>query len=332
MTTLNFKLAHSIARTLRAGRRDRRHRCSTTTRTSRPGCWSPRTTGSSCARSTSTRATARSTSTRSSALLGDADAGRRVHAASNGVGTIPDARRISELAHGVGALAWADGVHYAPHRRIDVGRARRRRARCARRTSSSARTSASRTAAATCSSLARRPRAPGGRGAARPPLRDRHPEPRGDRRRVAADRLPRLARRAADRRAAGRRVRADPPLRGGAVASASWRRSPSSPACALYGIADPARVASARRRSRSPRRPHPRAVARRSPPTASRLGRQLLRARADAAARPEDAAAPCAPGSCTTRARARSTARSTPGGSPLRPPLFSWSTRMWRNW
>jgi cysteine desulfurase family protein (TIGR01976 family) len=40
--------------------------------------------------------------------------------ASNAVGTIPDARRISELAHRVGALAWADAVHYAPHRRIDV--------------------------------------------------------------------------------------------------------------------------------------------------------------------------------------------------------------------
>jgi selenocysteine lyase/cysteine desulfurase len=36
------------------------------------------------------------------------------------VGTIPDARRIAELAHRVGALAWADAVHYAPHRRIDV--------------------------------------------------------------------------------------------------------------------------------------------------------------------------------------------------------------------
>jgi cysteine desulfurase family protein (TIGR01976 family) len=40
--------------------------------------------------------------------------------ASNAVGTIPDARRIAELAHSVGALAWADAVHYAPHRRIDV--------------------------------------------------------------------------------------------------------------------------------------------------------------------------------------------------------------------
>jgi len=39
--------------------------------------------------------------------------------ASNAVGSKPDARRIVELAHGVGALAWADGVHYAPHGRID---------------------------------------------------------------------------------------------------------------------------------------------------------------------------------------------------------------------
>ena len=40
--------------------------------------------------------------------------------ASNAVGTIVDARRVVELAHGAGALAWADAVHYAPHGRIDV--------------------------------------------------------------------------------------------------------------------------------------------------------------------------------------------------------------------
>ena len=39
--------------------------------------------------------------------------------ASNAVGSIPDARRIAEAAHRVGALAWADGVHFAPHRRPD---------------------------------------------------------------------------------------------------------------------------------------------------------------------------------------------------------------------
>jgi len=40
--------------------------------------------------------------------------------ASNAVGTVPAAKRIAGLAHEAGALAWADAVHYAPHRRIDV--------------------------------------------------------------------------------------------------------------------------------------------------------------------------------------------------------------------
>ncbi|HEY2542062.1 MAG TPA: cysteine desulfurase-like protein [Gaiellaceae bacterium] len=40
--------------------------------------------------------------------------------ASNAVGTLTDARRVTELAHRVGALAWADAVHYAPHGPIDV--------------------------------------------------------------------------------------------------------------------------------------------------------------------------------------------------------------------
>ena len=40
--------------------------------------------------------------------------------ASNAVGTLTDARRIAELAHDAGALAWADAVHYGPHGPIDV--------------------------------------------------------------------------------------------------------------------------------------------------------------------------------------------------------------------
>ncbi|MFL5966131.1 MAG: cysteine desulfurase-like protein [Gaiellaceae bacterium] len=40
--------------------------------------------------------------------------------ASNAVGTLTDMRRIVELAHGAGALAWADAVHYGPHGPIDV--------------------------------------------------------------------------------------------------------------------------------------------------------------------------------------------------------------------
>lgn len=40
--------------------------------------------------------------------------------ASNAVGTINDVRRAVELAHSVGALAFIDAVHYAPHGPIDV--------------------------------------------------------------------------------------------------------------------------------------------------------------------------------------------------------------------
>lgn len=43
--------------------------------------------------------------------------------ASNAVGTVTDVRRIAELAHSVGALAWVDAVHYAPHGPIDVAEA-----------------------------------------------------------------------------------------------------------------------------------------------------------------------------------------------------------------
>jgi len=40
--------------------------------------------------------------------------------ASNAVGTTPDVDSIVELAHGAGALAWADAVHYGPHGPIDA--------------------------------------------------------------------------------------------------------------------------------------------------------------------------------------------------------------------
>jgi selenocysteine lyase/cysteine desulfurase len=41
-------------------------------------------------------------------------------AAANSVGTAPDVRRIVELAHDAGALAWVDAVHYGSHGPIDV--------------------------------------------------------------------------------------------------------------------------------------------------------------------------------------------------------------------
>ena len=40
--------------------------------------------------------------------------------ASNAVGTIPDLKAVSRIAHGVGAWLWVDAVHYAPHGLIDV--------------------------------------------------------------------------------------------------------------------------------------------------------------------------------------------------------------------
>ena len=47
--------------------------------------------------------------------------------ASNAVGTLTDVPRIAELAHGAGALAWADAVHAAPHLPTDVAALGRRR-------------------------------------------------------------------------------------------------------------------------------------------------------------------------------------------------------------
>jgi len=43
-----------------------------------------------------------------------------VTAASNASGTLVDVRRVVEMAHAVGAIAYVDAVHLAPHRTIDV--------------------------------------------------------------------------------------------------------------------------------------------------------------------------------------------------------------------
>ena len=44
-----------------------------------------------------------------------------VTAASNAIGTRPDVRAITELAHSAGALTYVDGVHATPHVPTDVG-------------------------------------------------------------------------------------------------------------------------------------------------------------------------------------------------------------------
>ena len=43
-----------------------------------------------------------------------------IGAASNALGTITDVQRATKLAHAVGALAFVDAVHYAPHVLVDV--------------------------------------------------------------------------------------------------------------------------------------------------------------------------------------------------------------------
>jgi cysteine desulfurase family protein (TIGR01976 family) len=40
--------------------------------------------------------------------------------AANSVGTITDARRVADLAHEAGAIAWADAVQFAPHQPMDL--------------------------------------------------------------------------------------------------------------------------------------------------------------------------------------------------------------------
>jgi cysteine desulfurase family protein (TIGR01976 family) len=42
--------------------------------------------------------------------------------ASNALGSIPDAARLASAAHAAGALVWVDAVHLAPHRRVDRAR------------------------------------------------------------------------------------------------------------------------------------------------------------------------------------------------------------------
>ena len=122
MTTLNFLLAHAVARTLAARRRDRDDAARPRRERLAVAARRDRTTGSSCASSTSSSPT---TATLDLDALEDTGhrSGRR--SSRSRWPRTPSARSptraaIAELAHRVGALAWADAVHYAPHRRIDV--------------------------------------------------------------------------------------------------------------------------------------------------------------------------------------------------------------------
>ena len=120
MTTLNFQLAHAVARTLEPGDEIVVTRLDHDANVS-PWLLVARDHG----------LTVRSAPIRTDDVTLDEDAleeliGERTRVvaftlASNAVGSIPNGPRIAAAAHRVGALAWADGVHLAPHRRLRAG-------------------------------------------------------------------------------------------------------------------------------------------------------------------------------------------------------------------
>jgi cysteine desulfurase family protein (TIGR01976 family) len=117
MTSLNFQLAHAVARTLEAGDEI------VVTQLDHDANVSP---WHLVARDHDL--VVRSAPIRTEDVTLDVDAleallteRTRVVAftlASNAVGSITDAERIAAAAYRAGALAWADGVHLAPHRRL----------------------------------------------------------------------------------------------------------------------------------------------------------------------------------------------------------------------
>ena len=120
MTTLNFQLAHAVARTLRPGDEI------VVTELDHDANVSPW-----LIVAADHDLVVRTAPLRAEDVTLDLDAleeliGERTRVvaftlASNAVGSIPDAARIATAAHGAGALAWADGVHVAPHRRLRAG-------------------------------------------------------------------------------------------------------------------------------------------------------------------------------------------------------------------
>lgn len=118
MTTLNFQLAHAVARTMRPGDEI------VVTGLDHDANVSPWLTVAEDHDLVVRTAPARTEDATLDmealeALLGPRTRVVAFPLASNAVGTVPDAQRIAATAHRVGALAWADAVHYAPHRRID---------------------------------------------------------------------------------------------------------------------------------------------------------------------------------------------------------------------
>jgi cysteine desulfurase family protein (TIGR01976 family) len=117
MTTLNFLLAHAVARTLAAGDEivvtDLDHDANVA-----PWLLVARDHGLEVRHAPIRRADATLDEDALEMLIGPRTRVVAFTLASNAVGSIPDAARVVEAAHAAGALAWADAVHMAPHRRL----------------------------------------------------------------------------------------------------------------------------------------------------------------------------------------------------------------------
>jgi cysteine desulfurase family protein (TIGR01976 family) len=117
MTTLNFLLAHAVARTLRPGDEI------VVTRLDHDANISPWLLLAADHDLVVRHAPIRTEDVTLDNEALEAMIGERTRVvaftlASNAVGSITDAHRIAGAAHAAGALAWADGVHLAPHRRL----------------------------------------------------------------------------------------------------------------------------------------------------------------------------------------------------------------------
>jgi cysteine desulfurase family protein (TIGR01976 family) len=117
MTTLNFQLAHAVARTLEAGDEIVVTQLDHDANVS-PWLLVARDHGLAVRTATIRTDDVTLDEDAVEGLIGERTRVVAFTLASNAVGSIPDAERIAAAAHRVGALAWADGVHLAPHRRL----------------------------------------------------------------------------------------------------------------------------------------------------------------------------------------------------------------------
>ena len=117
MTTLNFQLAHAVARTLEAGDEILVTQLDHDANVS-PWLLVARDHGLVVRKAPIRMDDVTLDEDALEALIGERTRVVAFTLASNAVGSIPDAARIAAAAHRAGALAWADGVHLAPHRRL----------------------------------------------------------------------------------------------------------------------------------------------------------------------------------------------------------------------